>query len=49
MELGSEGGLATGLSVLRAMGPGCSSVERFWVEGVKGRSCGPALPACQYF
>ena len=49
MELGSEGGLATSLSLLRAMGPGCSSVERFRAEGGQGRSRGPALPASQCF
>ena len=47
--LGSAGGLATSLSLLRAMGLGCSSVESFWVEEGEGRSCGPALPVCQHF
>ena len=41
--------LATSLSLLRAMGLGCSSVESFWVEEGEGRSCGPALPVCQHF
>ena len=47
--LGSAWGLATSLSLLRATGPGCSSVESFGVEEGEGGSCGPALPACQHF